>query len=71
MANIVMQNEERFVPVFFDLVDSSIKLDGRVENNQIMNFGKGLSIHYFHAPYHSKGSISLLIREEGVLFTSD
>lgn len=71
MEQIEVQNEERPVPGFFDLVDSSIKLDGFVENNQNLDLGRGLSLQCFHTPGHSKGSISLLMREEGVIFTGD
>lgn len=71
MEHIEVQNEERPVPGFFDLIDSSIRLDGVLENNQILNPGSNLSMQCFHTPGHSKGSISLLILEEGVLFTGD
>jgi hydroxyacylglutathione hydrolase len=71
MEQIKVQNEERPVPGFFDLVDSSIVLDGFLENNQILNLGRGLSLQCFHTPGHSKGSISLLVREVDVLFTGD
>jgi glyoxylase-like metal-dependent hydrolase (beta-lactamase superfamily II) len=71
MEQIEVQNEERPVPGFFDLIDSSVKIDEFLENDQILNPGRGLSLQCFHTPGHSKGSMSLLIREEGVLFTGD
>jgi hydroxyacylglutathione hydrolase len=71
MEHIEVQNEKRPVPGFFDLVDSSINIDGFLENGQILDLKNGLSLKCFHTPGHSKGSVSLLIPEEGVLFTGD
>ncbi len=71
MEHIEFQNEERPVPGFFDLIDSSIKIDGFLENDQLLDLKNGLSLKCFHTPGHSKGSISLLVPEEGVLFTGD
>jgi hydroxyacylglutathione hydrolase len=71
MEHIEVQNEERPVPGFFDLLDSSVKIDGFLENGQVLDLNNGLSLQCFHTPGHSKGSISLSVPEEGVLFTGD
>jgi hydroxyacylglutathione hydrolase len=71
MEHIEVQNEERPVPGFFDLIDSAIKIDGFLQNGQLLDLKNGISLICFHTPGHSKGSISLLVPEEGVLFTGD
>jgi glyoxylase-like metal-dependent hydrolase (beta-lactamase superfamily II) len=71
IEDIEVQNEERSVPGFFDLIDSSVNLDTFLENGQQLDLKNGLSLNCFHTPGHSKGSISLLVPEEGVLFTGD
>lgn len=71
MEHIEVQNEERPVPGFFDLVDSSVKIDGFLENGQLLHLKNRLSLQCLHTPGHSKGSISLLVPEERVLFTGD
>jgi hydroxyacylglutathione hydrolase len=71
IEQIEVQNNERPVPGFFNLIDSSIKIDGFLEHGQILNLGNKLSLKCFHTPGHSKGSLSLLFPEEKVLFVGD
>jgi hydroxyacylglutathione hydrolase len=71
IEHVEVQNEERPVPGFHDLVDSSIKIDSFLENNQILDLKNNLSLKCLHTPGHSKGSLSFWIAEERVLFTGD
>ncbi|MFA5261545.1 MAG: MBL fold metallo-hydrolase [Candidatus Omnitrophota bacterium] len=71
MEHVEAQNEERPVPGFFNLVDSSVTIDGFLEDGQTLDLKNGLSLKCFHTPGHSQGSVSLLVPEEGVLFTGD
>ena len=71
IEHIEVQNEERPVPGFFDLVEASVKIDEFLEHNRKLDMDNGLSLQCLHTPGHSKGSMSFLIPEEGVLFTGD
>jgi len=71
IEHIEVQNEERPVPGFFNLAESSVPIDEFLEDGRILNSGNNLSVRCLHTPGHSKGSLSFLIPEERVLFTGD
>jgi glyoxylase-like metal-dependent hydrolase (beta-lactamase superfamily II) len=71
IENIEKQNQERPVPGFFNLVDRSVRIDAFLSNGQILELGEGITVEAIHTPGHSAGMLSLLFREEGVLFTGD
>jgi len=71
IENIELQNQERPVPGFFNLVDRSVIIDEFVVNGQVIDLGKKITVEVLHTPGHSSGMLSLLFREEGVLFTGD
>jgi len=71
IEQIEVQNAQRPVPGFFDLVEASVIIDDFLGHGQILDLGKDLSLQCLHTPGHSQGLLSLFIPEEGVLFTGD
>ena len=71
MENIQLQFNERPVPGFFNLVDTSILVDEYISLNQVIEIEQNIHLEIFHAPGHSKGSINILFQEDGILFTAD
>jgi hydroxyacylglutathione hydrolase len=65
------QLRERPVPSFRSLVAGSVKVDRIIEDGDILNLEEDLSLRVLHTPGHSIGSISLLLQEEGALFSGD
>ena len=70
IEDVDLQARERPVPGFHTLVQGSVKVD-RVLNDGDVVQADDLRIQVIHTPGHSEGSISLLLREQGVLFTGD
>jgi len=71
IENIDTQNRERPVPGFYSLVDHSIKIDGKLENGQVLKAAEDVTLQIIHAPGHSKGSLNILFKEDKILFTAD
>ncbi len=71
IENIEIQNKERPVPGFFNLVDRSVKVNKLLEDKQFINIDKDITIEIIHSPGHSKGSINILFKEDNILFTAD
>ncbi len=71
LEDIETQFAERPVPGFHDLVGGSVSVDRALDDMDRIELGDGLTLEVIHTPGHSSGSISLFIREEGVLITGD
>ncbi|HCE56534.1 MAG TPA: MBL fold metallo-hydrolase [Prolixibacteraceae bacterium] len=71
IEEIAVQEKERPVPGFSNLVDRSVTIDEFIENGQILDFGNNQTAKIIHAPGHSAGSVNLYFRNEKVLFTAD
>lgn len=71
IENIEKQFAERPVPGFFSLVGGSVTIDRTVENGEDIDLEDGLRLNVIHTPGHSKGSISLVLENEDVLFSGD
>lgn len=73
IEDVNLQCRERPVPGFHALVGGSVPVDRLLEDGDVVELGArhGLDGVVFHTPGHSQGSISLLIREEGVLLSGD
>ena len=71
IEDVDLQEKERPVPNFHSLVEGSVEVDEILEDGNVLNLGEDISLKITHTPGHSKGSISLLIPEEEVLFTGD
>lgn len=65
------QYQSRMVPGFYQLVNEPVKIDACLEHNQEIQLDKNLTIRVLHSPGHSKGSISILFKEDKILFTAD
>lgn len=73
IEDVNLQCTNRPVPGFHSLVGGPVPVDRLLEDGDVLELGAGhaLDCVVFHAPGHSQGSISLLIRGEGVLITGD
>lgn len=71
IQDVELQAKERPVPNFYFLVEDSVDVDIVLANGDILDLGENISLKVIHSSGHSKGSISLFIPEEGVLFTGD
>jgi len=73
IEDIDLQNRERPVPRFTDLVGGSVHVDHILVDGDIIEAdetGAGKML-VFHTPGHSNGSISLLLQSERALFSGD
>jgi len=66
-----LQNRERPVPGFHQLVGGSVAVDRIVEDGDTIELGDGLILEVIHTPGHSPGSISLLLLPDMALFSGD
>jgi hydroxyacylglutathione hydrolase len=71
IEDVELQAKERPVPNFHSLVEGSVEIDIILEDWDEIELGDHLTLEIMHTPGHSHGSISLLLKEEGVLFTGD
>jgi glyoxylase-like metal-dependent hydrolase (beta-lactamase superfamily II) len=66
-----IQLSERPIPNFDTLAGGPLKVDRVLENGDVFDLGEGMSLKVIHTPGHSKGSISLLLSPDNVLFSGD
>lgn len=71
IENIDLQNSQRPVPGFFNLVDRSVSIDEFLTDGREIIVKDGLTLKFIHAPGHSKGSLNILFKEARILFTAD
>lgn len=71
IENIEIQNQQRPVPGFFNLVEKSVVIDEFVTHDQEIAIGKDMTIKIIKSPGHSKGSVNILFIEDKILFTAD
>ena len=71
IEDVELQEKERPVPGFSQLVGGPVKVDRVLADGDIIAFGSGRSIAVIHTPGHSPGSVSLLLRPEMALFSGD
>ncbi len=71
IENVDRQAQERPVPGFHSLVRGSVKVERILKDRDVIEIGKGRCLEVIETPGHSNGSISLLLREQGVLFSGD
>jgi hydroxyacylglutathione hydrolase len=71
IQNIELQVKERPVPGFYSLVGGSVNVDRLLEDRDCLDLGDCLKLQVIHTPGHSKGSISLWLPHECVLFSGD
>ena len=66
-----LQAKQRPIANFHSLVGGPVEVDLVLRDGDTLDLGDGLTLEVVHTPGHSKGSISLLLREEGALFSGD
>jgi hydroxyacylglutathione hydrolase len=71
IENTQLQELERPVPGFAQLVSGPVIIDRLLTDGDILTFGKDITLKVFHTPGHSSGSISLLSEDNGIVFTGD
>lgn len=71
IENPGVQFRERPIPNFHTLTGGPVKVDRVLEDGDVIEFGEGMSLRVVHTPGHSKGSISLLLFPDNVLFSGD
>jgi glyoxylase-like metal-dependent hydrolase (beta-lactamase superfamily II) len=71
IEDVDLQFKERPVPGFYSLVEGSVGVDRVLGDGDIVRLEDGLNLKVIHTPGHSAGSVSLLLLEEGALFSGD
>jgi hypothetical protein len=71
IENIDLQYKNRPVPGFYNLVDSSIKVDELLDSGKELNVATDVHLTIIHSPGHSQGSLNILFNEDRILFTAD
>jgi glyoxylase-like metal-dependent hydrolase (beta-lactamase superfamily II) len=69
--NIEIQFNSRAVQGFFSMLDKSVEIDVLIEDNDIIHPSGAEEMKILHTPGHSPGSISILLNNSNILFTSD
>lgn len=70
VKDVDRQFQDRPVPGFHSLVAGSVQIDRLLQDGEYIDLGE-ISLDVFHTPGHSKCSISLFCKEDGVLFAGD
>jgi glyoxylase-like metal-dependent hydrolase (beta-lactamase superfamily II) len=71
IEDIDLQNKIRPVPGFYGLVDESVTVDRCLGHRAQLDLGQDVTLEILHTPGHSRGSLSVLIQPDRVLFTAD
>jgi glyoxylase-like metal-dependent hydrolase (beta-lactamase superfamily II) len=71
IENIETQAQERPVPGFFTLVDSSVQIDDFLNDGDELKVDTDCTLKIIHAPGHSSGSLNILFKDDRILFTAD
>lgn len=71
IENIELQNQQRPVPGFFNLVDRSVEIDEFISEGQKLTICDDVTLKFMHSPGHSKGSLNIEFAEDQMLFTAD
>jgi hydroxyacylglutathione hydrolase len=73
IEDVNLQNRERPVPGFTTLVGGSVQVDHSLEEGDSIELDETEAgeMLVFHTPGHSAGSVSLLLHNEGALFSGD
>jgi hydroxyacylglutathione hydrolase len=71
IEDVELQSRTRPSPYFFSLVKESLKVDRVLRDGDRVELSDGQVLQVIHTPGHSKGSLSLLLEQEGALFSGD
>ena len=56
---------------FIEANGPDLPVDRILNDNDVVDFGKGLALRVIHIPGHTSGSVGFLLEEEGILITGD
>ena len=71
IEDIDLQNIERPVPGFFELVNKPVGIDKEISFDTVLKLQDDLNLRILKATGHSKGQLNFLFVEDRVLFTAD
>ena len=71
IEDVERESKERPIGNFHSLVGGSVKVDLVLSDGDSLDLGNGLTLEVVHTPGHSRGSVSLLLGEDGALFSGD
>jgi glyoxylase-like metal-dependent hydrolase (beta-lactamase superfamily II) len=71
IEDVELQFRERPIVNFHSLVAGPMKIDVAFRDGDELDLGDGRVLGVLHTPGHSRGSVSLVFREDGALFTGD
>jgi hydroxyacylglutathione hydrolase len=71
IEKIEVQNKQRPVPGFYNLVNRSVTIDEFLLHSQKLKLDHNITAEIIHSPGHSKGSINILFKEDNILFSAD
>jgi hydroxyacylglutathione hydrolase len=71
IEDVERQYKERPIANFHSLVEDAVEVDLSIKEGDELDLGGGKTLEVIHTPGHSKGSISLLFREDSALLTGD
>ena len=71
IEDVERQFRERPIVNFHSLVAGPVRVDVAVRDGDRLDLGDGRVLEVVHTPGHSRGSVSLVFREDGALFTGD
>ena len=71
IENIDFQYKSRPVPGFYTLVNVPVKMDTIWTGGEEVSLDNDIHIQIINTPGHSKGSFSILFKEDQILFTAD
>ena len=71
IEDVERQYRERPIANFHSLVEDAVEVDLPLKDGDQLDLGGGKTLEVIHTPGHSKGSISLLFREDSTLITGD
>jgi glyoxylase-like metal-dependent hydrolase (beta-lactamase superfamily II) len=73
IEDVALQNRERPVPGFDLLIGGPAQVTRSLEDGDVLGLDRDhiRDLVVFHTPGHSPGSVSLLLKSEGVLFSGD
>jgi hydroxyacylglutathione hydrolase len=71
IEDVERQFRDRPIPNFAALVGGSVAVDHVLEDHDVLNLDRELTLAVLHTPGHSKGSISLWLDEDHTLISGD
>lgn len=71
IEDVECQFKKRPILNFHSLVEGSVEVDLVLRDGDNLDLGDGQTIKVVHTPGHSRGSVSLLLKDDGALFSGD